>query len=228
MGNTVTIQQGDSAESIAYDAGLLTDTVWNDPANADLKKARKSPHVLLPGDSLYVPDIKQKSVSCATGKKHTFKRKEVPSKIQVRFVIEGKPWGGKAYTFTVDDGPPRQGSTDGDGVLKETVSPSADTAVVVFADPLPPDPDDPPPDPDAPPPPPLTYTLQLRYLDPADAVTGVQARLANLGYWPGDIDGDVGPRTLAALAAFQKDNGLDPTGELDDATKAKLQSFADG
>ena len=228
MGGYHTVDQGESAESIAYDAGLLTDTVWSDPANADLKKARKSPHVLMPGDALFVPDITPKTISCATGKKHTFKRKGVPSQIKVTFLIGGKPWGGKAYTFTVDDQPPKQGSTDGSGVLAETVSPAAGEAVVVFADPHPPHPDEPPPDPDAPPPPPLTYTLQLRYLDPADAVTGVQARLANLGYWPGDIDGDVGPRTQAALAAFQNDNGLDPTGELDDATKAKLQSFADG
>jgi hypothetical protein len=228
VGTQHEIVQGESVESIAYGAGLLCDTVWSDPNNADLKKARKSPHVLLPGDTLYVPDITPKTVQCATGQKYTFKRKEVPSKVTVRFLIDGKPWGSKAYTFTVDSGAPKQGTTDGDGWLKETVSPLGKAAVVVFADPLPPASDSPPPGPDAPPPAPLTYNLLLRCLDPSTEVTGVQGRLSNLGYSPGDIDGVLGPRTAAALGAFQKDNGLLVTGELDDATKGLLTGFAGG
>jgi hypothetical protein len=227
VGTQHQVLQGESVESIAFEAGLLPDTVWNDPANADLKTARKSLHVLLPGDSLYVPDITMKTVPCATGRKYTFKRKAVPSKLTVRFLTEGKPWAGKAYTFTVD-GTPRQGTTDGDGWLKETVLPSAQSAVVTFADPLPADPDAPPPSASDPDPAPITYNLLLRSLDPSSEVTGVQGRLSNLGYWPGDIDGFLGPRTVAALGAFQKDNGLEPTGQIDDATKGKLAGFAGG
>lgn len=41
-----------------------------------------------------------------------------------------------------------------------------------------------------------------------DLVSRVQGELIRLGYDPGRVDGDVGPRTRAALARFQEDNGL--------------------
>ncbi|HEY8038968.1 MAG TPA: peptidoglycan-binding domain-containing protein [Polyangiaceae bacterium] len=245
MGKQHTIAQGESAESIAFDEGHLCDTVWNDPGNDDLRKTRKSPHVLLPGDSLFIPDIKPKTIKCPTGQRHTFQRKGIPSKLTVRFLVDGKPRAGKAYTFTVDGGKKKDGTTDGDGWLKESVSPGATQAVVRFKvdavvdpdlDPAPfagggdvvrEDADEEPPSSKAPEPE-HVYVLDLRYLDPASEVSGAQGRLSNLGYPCDAIDGDLGPRTKEALQAFQKDNGLDVSGELDDATKSKLETFAKG
>lgn len=43
-------------------------------------------------------------------------------------------------------------------------------------------------------------------------VARVQQRLAHLGYQPGPADGITGPRTAAAIRAFQKDHGLDVDG----------------
>lgn len=57
-------------------------------------------------------------------------------------------------------------------------------------------------------------------------VAAAQRRLAALGYFPGAIDGAVGPRTEAALFAFQRQNGIDATGKLSVATKKALD--ADG
>jgi N-acetyl-anhydromuramyl-L-alanine amidase AmpD len=54
----------------------------------------------------------------------------------------------------------------------------------------------------------------------------VQQRLAALGYFPGAIDGAMGPRTETALFAFQRQNGLPGTGQLDAPTMARL--MADG
>ncbi len=45
-----------------------------------------------------------------------------------------------------------------------------------------------------------------------------QRRLNELGYNAGTPDGAAGPRTAAALRAFQRDNGLQPTGRLDAPT----------
>ena len=53
-------------------------------------------------------------------------------------------------------------------------------------------------------------------------VKRAQQALAQAGHDPGAIDGVMGPRTAAALKAYQKANGLDETGRLDDATLAKL------
>jgi N-acetyl-anhydromuramyl-L-alanine amidase AmpD len=49
-----------------------------------------------------------------------------------------------------------------------------------------------------------------------------QAKLAAIGYAPGAADGIAGPRTAAAVSAFQTANALPATGQLDDATLAAI------
>ena len=56
-------------------------------------------------------------------------------------------------------------------------------------------------------------TSPLRTLSTEDALA-VQAALAALGIYAGDIDGAVGPMTRAALRQWQTDSGLPPTGAL--------------
>ncbi|PYM25225.1 MAG: hypothetical protein DMD78_06900 [Candidatus Rokuibacteriota bacterium] len=53
-------------------------------------------------------------------------------------------------------------------------------------------------------------------------VERVQNALKQMGHDPGPIDGVMGAHTRDALRAYQKKNGLDATGRLDDATLAKL------
>src|SRR5215467_11127717 len=50
----------------------------------------------------------------------------------------------------------------------------------------------------------------------------VQQALKEKGHDPGPVDGILGPSTRAALQAFQKSQGLDPSGRLDRVTLAKL------
>jgi branched-chain amino acid transport system substrate-binding protein len=51
-----------------------------------------------------------------------------------------------------------------------------------------------------------------------------QAALATLGYYDGPINGVPSEELTAALVAFQTDEGLDPTGELDEATITALRA----
>lgn len=53
-------------------------------------------------------------------------------------------------------------------------------------------------------------------------VRALQALLTQLGYFTGTIDSDFGPRTRAAVLAFQADNGLDPDGKVGQMTRAAL------
>jgi peptidoglycan hydrolase-like protein with peptidoglycan-binding domain len=53
-------------------------------------------------------------------------------------------------------------------------------------------------------------------------VAAAQQALKDKGHDPGTIDGQMGPRTRAALADYQKAEGLKQTGRLDDETRAKL------
>lgn len=48
-------------------------------------------------------------------------------------------------------------------------------------------------------------------------VKDVQSRLIDLGYWPGQPDGIIGPTTKAAIMAFELDKGFEQTGIADDA-----------
>ncbi|MEL7138153.1 MAG: peptidoglycan-binding domain-containing protein, partial [Pseudomonadota bacterium] len=56
------------------------------------------------------------------------------------------------------------------------------------------------------------------------AIAEVQASLAALGYDPGPADGLPGPRTTAAIEAWQRDRGHAVTGKPDAATIAALRA----
>ena len=55
-----------------------------------------------------------------------------------------------------------------------------------------------------------------------DAVTRLQTRLKELGYYTGTVDGVAGSGTVTAIKNFQKKNGLTQTGKADAATQAAL------
>lgn len=57
---------------------------------------------------------------------------------------------------------------------------------------------------------------------PDQVVINVQVALRDQGYYAGGIDGDMGPQTRAALAAFQSDNGLEVTSAVDQPTLQTL------
>lgn len=66
-----------------------------------------------------------------------------------------------------------------------------------------------------------------RLADPASQdVASVQSRLKDLGYFPGTIDGATGPRTEAALFAFQRQNGIKASGKIDAETQAAIMANA--
>lgn len=240
------VQQGDSVESIAFVAGHFWETVWDHPENAALRKLRPSGHVLLPGDILFVPPLEQKEIECATGQVHPFTRKAVPTRLRIRFVVDDEPRAGQSFELWIDDRYEKEGTTDGDGWLDEPVSPIAQRAEVRFAaDPAGPEPErgdftdrgadivvDPPRAAAAA----VAaaqriYYFDLRHLDPASEVSGLKGRLRLLGYTVGPPRGPsdaLDERTRDALKQFQIDHDLEPSGELDAPTQAKLREFAEG
>ena len=54
------------------------------------------------------------------------------------------------------------------------------------------------------------------------AVRNIQKILNKNGYDAGSADGVMGDKTKVAIAAFQKDNGMDATGEVDEKLVKKL------
>jgi hypothetical protein len=57
---------------------------------------------------------------------------------------------------------------------------------------------------------------------PDQVIVNVQNALKALGYYAGDVNGSLGVNTRNALTAYQQDNGLDPTGAVDEPTVRAL------
>lgn len=55
-----------------------------------------------------------------------------------------------------------------------------------------------------------------------EEIKAAQQRLSDLGYWVGSVDGKSGQSTQQALMAFQKVQGLAPSGKADSATLSAL------
>jgi N-acetylmuramoyl-L-alanine amidase len=198
------VQQGESISSIACAQGLFWETIWWDPVNSALREARGNPDVLLPGDRLTIPEIEIKHVPAATDMRHRYVRRGVPAMLRLRLVdAAGEPRAGVPYTLDAG-GMTFSGESDPDGWIKHPVPPDARTGKLRFNDGL------------------EEYDLSLGEVDPIESITGIQARLHNLGYDCGMVDGICGPLTSSALTEFQEANGLPPSGEPDKATKEKL------
>jgi hypothetical protein len=199
------VQQGECIESIAFEHGLFWETVWNDPQNSELKRIRKNPNALLPGDKVFVREKKLKEIACAHGHRHRFKRKGVPSILCLQILDDGEPRADQPYIIEID-GKSFSGRTDAQGRLEQTVFPNANEGKLTVGEGESQ----------------TEYELLLRNLDPVDEISGAQGRLANLGYDPGPPDGRLSLKTQAALQGFQADHGLQITGRLDETTANKL------
>ena len=116
---------------------------------------------------------------------------------------DNEPRANESYTLIVD-GNLLSGTTDDDGRLEQTVPPDAKKAKLLVGEAQ------------------DEYILNLGHVAPVDEVAGVQARLNNLGFYSGKLDGVLGPETKAALKCFQIKYELSESGELDEVTKNKL------
>jgi len=203
------VQQGECLTKIAARYGFGDHRVLYDhPDNAELKAKRPNPNVLWPGDRVVIPDRQDKvEEGLATGKMHRFRIRLPKKELRLRLLrADGEPLSGAPFVLEVG-GETIEGKTDGDGKLVQKVRVSESSAKLRIDG--------------------RELDLKLGNLNPLDAddegVSGAQGRLANLGYDPGPTDGKLGRRTRTALALFQHDAKLEVSGELDAATKKKLE-----
>ncbi|MEW6368267.1 MAG: peptidoglycan-binding protein [Acidobacteriota bacterium] len=199
-----TVKQGDCISSIADRYGLFWEQVWNHPSNSGLKANRRDPNVLRPGDLVYVPDKREKTEAGATDQLHRFRKKGVPAKLRLRLLDEDEPLANQPYSFEID-GRTYSGTTDSDGRIEQSIPPGARQGKLIVGESR------------------DEYMLDLGHIDPISEISGVQARLNNLGYDCGAADGVVGPRTRTAIREFQRALGLRETGEADDQTRRRLE-----
>lgn len=209
MSRQHTVQQGEDLVRIAHRYHFLDyRTIYEHPSNAEFRRLRPDPNLIYPGDRINIPEIEKKSIPCSTGQRHVFR---VTSMVRLlKLAIEdfdGERLPNSPYELLVR-GHKYEGTTDGDGILKQEIPLDAEEAKLTIDG--------------------HTWTLNIAHLNPVDdapdeGVSGIQARLHNLGYNPGPIDGVAGPRTRAAVRSFQADNPpLEVDGICGPKTKAKL------
>ncbi len=197
------VRQGDSMASLAIDTGHFWETIWNAAANAELKEVRQNPYVLLPFDRVTIPEINPKTESGETEERHRFVRKGAPEILIIRFLRGDEPRANEPYLVDID-GTASEGVTDADGQVEIVIPPDARRGNMTF-----------PSEGDE-------YELDLGHLDPITELSGVQTRLRNLGFFDELIDGEPSEALTKAIRAFQKDAGIEGTGELDDDLRAAL------
>jgi len=211
MGSFYTVLQGDHLSKIAKDNGFTDYTlIWNHAKNADLKKKRQNPNVLFPGDEIFLPDVEQKQESGATDKKHTF---TVDKKtLKLRLVLEDlyeKPIAGAQCALLVDS-QVFQLTTDGNGKLEQEIPLDAKEGSLTIRGDQTPFSDE-------------VFPLKIGNLDPVDEVSGQVARLNNLGYFPGALDGSDTDALASAIEEFQCDHSLIVDGDCGPKTQDKLK-----
>ena len=201
---THTVRQGDCISSIADETGFFWETLWNHPNNAKLKKLRKNPNTLLPGDEVFIPEKRPKEEQCAATKRHRFRIKGIPVKLNLRFTDSAnEPRKDIPYTLAVD-GQTHQGKLDGDGKLAHVIQPNAKKAKVTLKPPGASE---------------ESYDFNLGHMNPVDDIHGIQSRLQNLGHYkPQQLTGEMDEETAEAIRRFQAEAGLQVTGDSDSAT----------
>ncbi|MEW5979677.1 MAG: peptidoglycan-binding protein [Acidobacteriota bacterium] len=215
MGTQHIVEQGEYLAKIATDHGF-TDfkSLWDHPENAELKKKRKNPNILFPGDRVFIPAKEPKEESKATDQRHRFEVKI--QKVKLRLVLENiyeEPIANAECELNIE-GETVKLTTDGKGKIEQEISAVAQNATLSAKDPKNPVNL-------------IIIPIKIGHLDPVEEPSGQKARLNNLGYAAGPQEGQDDRLNeeafLSAIEEFQCEHGLTVDGICGPATQAKLK-----
>lgn len=202
MSETYTVQPGDYMEIIAEKFGFRDyHFIYDHPNNHAFKTLRPNPHILHPGDTVFIPDKDPGQEAAETDKKHKFVIKSQKVKLILRIHRNGKPFAKHKYTLKVDK-QTFSGNTGSDGLIQHDIPIGVPVGDLTF-----------------PGRPSYTRKLNLGFLHPITVTSGVQMRLNNLGFGCGPPTGAPSKEYTSALQTFQKQHSLsNQTGTLDNDT----------
>lgn len=204
------VEQGECLVSIAGRHGFRDyKSIYDHPENADFRSRRPNPNLIFPGDKIFIPDVKPAVFECETGRLHRFVAHRPTRKLNLKMAdLVGEPIAGAEYELFLDGDPvPRKGRTGDEGEIQMEIPFDARSATLLLAG--------------------HAVELKIGDLNPMlhvedHGVSGIQARLANLGYYSGPVDGSFGEDTEAAIRLFQEDHDMDVDGVVTDELRSKL------
>ena len=211
MSTVHVVKPGDCLYRIAKQYGFADwHTIYDHPDNEAFRAKRPNPNVIYPGDELAIPDKDLKQITLPTTSKHKLKVKR--PKVMLRIKLENElcePLAGKQFELKFGD-ELHEGSTDGDGILEAkvkttdevgelTVWGSGDRQAERWF-----------------------WHIRVGHLDPVEELAGVRQRLNNLGFYCAPTGDEPDDTLRFAVKGFQRVEGIEQTGEVDDATRSKL------
>lgn len=206
------VRQGEYLSLLAHRRGADPDEVWQHDKNAQLREARMSRDVLLPGDVVWLPIREQRKHALAVSSSNTFHVVVPRNRIRVVFRNGEEPVANAPYVIHGLGPKPLEGVSDGEGAVAFDAPYSVTQVTLTFVALQ------------------RRHVVRIGHLDPIESPSGVKQRLQHLGYYgwivaprpsdPAVIDSD--ERDARAVRAFQEKVGLAPTGEVDDAMRAAL------
>src|SRR5436305_781753 len=119
-----TVKPGDCLTSIAAAHGFQDfKVIYNHADNKDFRDKRPNPHIIHPGDQIFIPPVTPLTFKVPVGSHKKMEVKRPPAELQVHLKdADGEPWKSKAYKIFFPPRPAfREGPTDGDGLVKEKV-----------------------------------------------------------------------------------------------------------
>lgn len=204
MPKIITLDTGDCLVNISKQEGFFWETVWNHPENRELRQQRKHPNILKKGDRVCIPDRELKEESVATEQRHRFLLKGCTARFTLTLLDMGQPRANEKYTLLVNGRLQAEGSTNAEGTLNEQIPPDARRGLLLLGENR------------------EEITINFGGIDPIEEISGVQTRLQNLGFYDGEIDDELNPETVAAIAEFQHAVELPGQGELNAETRQAM------
>lgn len=196
------VRQGESCAHIAAEYGVPEEVVWNDGGNASLKKLRKNPNVLYPGDVVTIPDSHPEGCQGGTEERHRFRRLGVPLKLRLELRdSSGEPLASHDCELTLG-AEPISLTSDDSGRLEVELPIDVEEAELQLDG--------------------RKIALSIAHLDPVTELSGWRERLNNLGYGAGTGDDENDEQLRYALEEFQCDHGLAVDGICGPKSQAKL------
>lgn len=196
------VEPGEHLAAIAASYGFFGfDAIWGHPDNAELKELRGSPHILFPGDRLFIPDRTTHEEELATSQVHRFRVKE--AKMAVRIDVNdlvGEDMANRVCLLEIDH-ESVEVSTDGDGIIDHEVKVTFRGGLLTVGD--------------------LSFHIQVGHLDPITEPTGQMERLRNLGFVARSGANDYAT-LIDAIETFQSQHRLKVDGVCGSKTRQKL------